>query len=78
MIKRAITVFISILLCIFAFAYFGGIIFALIESGDGFVLFAIALIVFFIFGGLICAILYNMYQRMKEIKEEEKDDISKY
>ncbi|MCS4463489.1 hypothetical protein JTT01_01540 [Clostridium botulinum] len=30
------------------------------------------------FIALVGALIYNMYERIKEIKEEDKDDISKY
>ncbi|NFA62089.1 hypothetical protein K8O96_01770 [Clostridium sporogenes] len=36
------------------------------------------IIIVLLFITLVGALIYNMYERIKEIKEEDRDDISKY
>ncbi|EJO5348545.1 hypothetical protein NRP93_002674 [Clostridium botulinum] len=68
-----ITLIFSIIILLYASAFFIPIL--SIESNT--LKFLVCLIVL-TFIALIGALIYNMYERIKEIKEENKDDISKY
>lgn len=74
--KGIITViFITILIGLLILLYSAGIIFGLIESRLPVV---VLIIVICAALALFGALLYTSFDRIKEIKEEDKDDISKY
>lgn len=67
-----ITIIITIIIGIIAIAYCSVYLVALGFSKTA------KLIIISIIALIILAIVYNMKERIKEIKEEEKDDLSKY
>ncbi|MCB2291734.1 hypothetical protein LGK97_18640 [Clostridium sp. CS001] len=73
--KIIITIFITLIFVIISGGYVLGIYFAMDQGGGpAFLvpLFAIVLI------GIIGVLIYNMYERIKEITGGEENDISKY
>jgi len=62
------------LILLFAIFYFGGIIF--VTFAEGIKLLPIILLLIAI--GIAGAIIYNMIERIKEIKGGDENDISKY
>ncbi|QEK13021.1 hypothetical protein FQB35_12210 [Crassaminicella thermophila] len=70
-----ITIGITIIFCIIFTLYAFDILFTMINTNGSILIIGV---VFIIFTGFILALIYNMYKRIKEIKEEEKDDFSKY
>ncbi len=76
-LKRIIPIAITIIVCIYLFFY----AFFSLKSmnltdplGMKLLLFSIGGISF----GVMCSMIIALFRRLKEIKEEEKDDISKY
>lgn len=70
-ITLIITIFIGGFMCIYGLAVLFGLISTKVNYG-------IVLVVFLVGIGLIVALIYTCIERMKEIKEEDKDDLSKY
>ncbi|TCO74806.1 hypothetical protein [Marinisporobacter balticus] len=70
-----ITIIITIIVGIIALLYAFGILFAMLETNGPFLLMGIVCIALL---GIIFALIYNMVKRVKEIREEDKDDLSKY
>lgn len=58
-------------MCLYGLAVLFGLITAKVSYG-------IVLAVFLLGIGLVAALIYTCVVRMKEIKEEDKDDLSKY
>ncbi len=73
--KIIITIFITLIFVIIAGIYSIGIFYAMVEEGGPAFLVPLAAI---IFTGIIGALIYNMYERIKEIRKGEENDISKY
>ena len=72
--KIILTIVITVLMLLFAIFYFGGIIF--VTFVEGIKLLPIILLLIAI--GIAGAIIYNMIERIKEIKGGDENDISKY
>ncbi|WP_346928730.1 hypothetical protein [Clostridium sp.] len=72
--KIILTIAITVLMLLFAVFYFGSIIFATLASGIR----ILPIILLLIAIGLGGAIIYNMIERLKEIKGGDENDISKY
>ncbi|WP_346886725.1 MULTISPECIES: hypothetical protein [unclassified Clostridium] len=72
--KIILTIVITVLMLLFAIFYFGGIIF--VTFAEGIKLLPIILLLIAI--GIGGAIIYNMIERIKEIKGGDENDISKY
>ena len=72
--KTILTIVITVLMLLFAIFYFGGIIF--VTFAEGIKLLPIILLLIAI--GIAGAIIYNMIERIKEIKGGDENDISKY
>lgn len=72
--KIILTIVITVLMLLFAIFYFGGIIF--VTFAEGIKLLPIILLLISI--GIGGAIIYNMIERIKEIKGGDENDISKY
>ncbi|MGB5822728.1 MAG: hypothetical protein WBH44_01530 [Proteocatella sp.] len=75
--KRIIPIVLTILVCLFTSFYAFGLFFISLE--ESFFLaklftFMLALIPI----GIIIAMVFTLIERLKEIKEEDEDDISKY
>lgn len=70
-----ITIFITLIFVIIAGGYALGIIFAMTEQGAPAFLVPLAVIIFI---GIIGVLIYNMYERIQEIKRGDENDISKY
>ncbi|ENK1242504.1 hypothetical protein P9J83_03040 [Clostridium sporogenes] len=68
-----ITIIFSIIILLYGSAFFIPI---LDISNNMIKLLLIIIVLLFI--ALVGALIYNMYERIKEIKEEDRDDISKY
>lgn len=69
-----LTIVITVLMLLFAVFYFGSIIF--VTFSEGIKLLPIILLLIAI--GIGGAIIYNMVERIKEIKGGDENDISKY
>lgn len=72
--KIILTIVITVLMLLFAVFYFGSIIF--VTFSEGIKLLPIILLLIAI--GIGGAIIYNMVERIKEIKGGDENDISKY
>ncbi|MEW8996139.1 hypothetical protein [Clostridium sp.] len=72
--KIILTIAITVLMLLFAVFYFGSIIFAILASRIR----ILPIILLLIAIGLGGAIIYNMIERLKEIKGGDENDISKY
>jgi uncharacterized integral membrane protein len=72
--KIILTIVITVLMLLFAIFYFGSIIF--VTFSEGIRLLPIILLLIAI--GIGGAIIYNMVERIKEIKGGDENDISKY
>lgn len=72
--KIILTILITALMLLFAVFYFGTIIF--FTSVDGIRILPIILLLIAL--GIGGAIIYNMIERIKEIKGGDENDISKY
>ncbi|MBE6059552.1 MAG: hypothetical protein E7215_05185 [Clostridium sulfidigenes] len=72
--KIILTIVITVLMLLFAIFYFGGIIFVTFAEGIK----LLPLILLLIAIGIAGAIIYNMIERIKEIKGGDENDISKY
>ncbi|WP_346870289.1 hypothetical protein [Clostridium sp. UBA5119] len=72
--KIILTIVITVLMLLFAIFYFGGIVF--VTFAEGIKLLPIILLLIAI--GIGGAIIYNMIERIKEIKGGDENDISKY
>ncbi len=72
--KIILTIVITVFMLLFAIFYFGGIIF--VTFAEGIKLLPIILLLIAI--GIAGAIIYNMIERIKEIKGGDENDISKY
>jgi hypothetical protein len=70
-ITLIITILIGGFMCLYGLAVLFGLISTKVNYG-------IVLIVFLLGIGLVAALIYTCIERVKEIKEEDKDDISKY
>jgi membrane protein implicated in regulation of membrane protease activity len=69
------TVVITILTVLFLVLYAAGIILPLQQLGQyGFITWLAVII----FSGLLLSMIWTGYRRVREIKEESKDDLSKY
>jgi len=73
--KIIITIFITLIFVIIAGAYAIGIFYAMAEEGGPAFLVPLSAIIFM---GIIGVLIYNMYERIKEIRRGDEDDISKY
>ncbi|MGL5257477.1 MAG: hypothetical protein ACRC76_10570 [Proteocatella sp.] len=75
--KKITPIIITIIVCFFITLYaFGFIMAALTESTLIIKIGAFALALIPI--GIIIAMIFTLIERLKEIKEEDKDDLSKY
>ena len=72
--KIILTIVITVLMLLFAIFYFGGIIFVTFAEGIKW----LPIILLLIAIGIAGAIIYNMIERIKEIKGGDENDISKY
>ncbi|WP_346917527.1 hypothetical protein [Clostridium sp.] len=72
--KIILTIVITILMLLFAIFYFGSIIFVTFAGGIR----ILPIILLLVAIGLGGAIIYNMIERLKEIKGGDENDISKY
>lgn len=73
--KIIITIFITLIFVILFGAYAAGAFFALSqEGGPAFLIPLFAIIII----GIIGVLVYNMYERIKEIRRGDENDISKY
>lgn len=66
-----ITIFIGLIM----FGYGYAIVFGLLSTESPIIFTIIAIMVFV---AMMWALIYNLIERLKEIKEEDKDDLSKY
>lgn len=73
--KSIITIGITIIFGILFLLYATGIGVAVTQSNGPIIIVAVFAMVFI---GIMGTLIYNMIQRLKEIKEEDQDDISKY
>lgn len=73
--KIIITIFITLIFVIIAGAYAIGIVYAMAEEGAPAFLVPLTIIIFI---GIIGVLSYNMYDRIKEIRRGDENDISKY
>ena len=76
-LKRIIPIAITIIVCIYLFFYAFMTLKSMSLSGP----LGMKLLLFSIGGisfGVMCSMIIALFRRLKEIKEEEKDDISKY
>ncbi|MCJ7691430.1 MAG: hypothetical protein MUO60_19270 [Clostridiaceae bacterium] len=77
--KIIITVFITLIFIIIAGFYAGGIIYSVAEEGAPSFLLPLGIIVLtVVFIAIIGVLIYNMYERIKEIRRGDENDISKY
>ncbi|WP_251859531.1 hypothetical protein [Clostridium sp. Marseille-Q2269] len=77
MVKYVGTIIITIIFTIIIILYGSAFLIPILDIGNNIGKLLVILIVLF-FLGLVGALIYNMRERIKEIKEENKDDISKY
>jgi len=73
--KIIITIFVTLIFVMIAGVYAIGIFYAMAEEGGPAFLGPLSVIIFI---GIIGVLIYNMYERIKEIKRGDEDDISKY
>lgn len=73
--KIIITIFITLIFVIITGAYAVGILYATIQDGVPTLLVPLLVIIFI---GIIGVLIYNMYERIKEIRRGDENDISKY
>jgi len=73
--KIIITIFITLIFVIISGAYAIGIISVISQEGGPAFLLPLAVVVLV---GIIGVLGYNMYERIKEIKRGDENDISKY
>jgi hypothetical protein len=74
--KKIVTpIIITLLVGLFIVLYTCGILYAF--KASGFPMWILVLVSIMIMG-LLTALIYTLYKRIKEIKEENDDDISKY
>lgn len=73
--KIIITIVITLIFVIIAGAYTIGIFYTIVEDGGPAFLLPLSVIIFI---GIIGVLIYNMYERIKEIKRGDENDISKY
>lgn len=66
---------ITILIGLIIFGYAYAILFGLLSARTPILFIIIAVMIFVAIMG---ALIYNLIERLKEIKEEDKDDLSKY
>ncbi|NFP13323.1 hypothetical protein FDC68_20660, partial [Clostridium botulinum] len=71
------TIIITIIFSIIILLYGSAFLIPIFGIGNSMVKLLLSIIVL-PFIALVGALIYNMYERIKEIKEEDKDDISKY
>ena len=77
--KIIITIIITLIFVIIAGFYAGGILFAMAEEGAPDFLVPLAVIILaIVFIAIIGVLIYNMYERIKEIRRGDENDISKY
>jgi len=67
-----ITIITGLIFC----GYFITIIIALVQGSKSLEFLSVILIL--VLAGLLFALIYNLIERIKEIKEEDNDDLSKY
>lgn len=72
--KVILTIVITILMLLFPVFYFGTAIFFTVTEGIR----ILPIILFLIALSIVGAIIYNMIERIKEIKGGDENDISKY
>ncbi|APH24069.1 TPA: hypothetical protein ACXDAY_002877 [Clostridium botulinum] len=75
--KYISTIIITIIFSIIILLYGSAFLIPIFGIGNSMVKLLLSIIVL-PFIALVGALIYNMYERIKEIKEEDKDDISKY
>ncbi|GAA0178644.1 hypothetical protein SH2C18_16600 [Clostridium sediminicola] len=68
-------IFITIIMALIIFGYGYAIMFGLLSAESPIIFIIIAVMVFVAIMG---ALIYNLIERIKEIEEEDKDDLSKY
>ncbi|MFT5874017.1 MAG: hypothetical protein ACI8WT_002977 [Clostridium sp.] len=73
--KIIITIFITLIFVVISGAYAIGIAYAMAEEGGPSFLVPVAVIIFI---GIIGVLGYNMFDRIKEIRRGDENDISKY
>ncbi len=77
--KIIITIFITIIFIVISVFYAGGILYSIAEEGaPNFLVPLLIIILAIIFLSIIGVLMYNMYERIKEIKRGDENDISKY
>jgi len=72
--KIITTIIVTVLLLLFAIFYFGTVIFATWTEAIP----VVPIVILIIALGIGGAIIYNMLERIKEIRRGDEDDISKY
>ncbi|KEJ01087.1 hypothetical protein ACLD43_17200 [Clostridium botulinum] len=75
--KYISTIIITIIFSIIILLYGSAFLIPIFDIGNSVAKLLLSIIVLS-FIALVGALIYNMYERIKEIKEEDKDDISKY
>ncbi len=75
--KYISTIIITIIFSIIILLYSSAFLIPIFGIGNSMAKLLLSIIVL-PFIALVGALIYNMYERIKEIKEEDKDDISKY
>jgi hypothetical protein len=77
--KIIITIFITLIFMVVAGLYAGGILYSISEQGaPDFLVPLLVFILAIIFSAIIWVLIYNMYDRIKEIRRGDENDISKY
>lgn len=75
--KYIITIIITIIFSIIILLYGSAFLIPIFGIGNSMAK-RLLIIIVLPFIALVGALIYNMYERIKEIKEDNKDDISKY
>jgi uncharacterized membrane protein len=77
--KIIITIFITLTFMIVSGLYAGGILYSIWSQGaPDFLVPLLVFILAIIFSAIIWVLIYNMYDRIKEIRRGDENDISKY
>ena len=75
--KRLVPIIVTILICLFASGY--AFVFFFASLGETvFVVKALSFAFCLIPLGIVIAMIYTLIERLKELKEEDNDDLSKY
>lgn len=75
--KRIVPIIVTIIICGYTAFYAFGLFMVALTEGSFFVK-VLTFLIGLIPVGVIIAMLFTLKERLKEIKEEDKDDLSKY